>query len=67
MSYVRKVKTSSGATAVQIVKKERGDLIVLEHLGSAKSEQGIEKLMKQGRDSLIADGQKSLFNLKKLD
>jgi len=67
MAFVRKVKTSSGATAVQVVKKERGELIVLEHLGSAKTEVGIERLVRQGRERLLADGQEALFNLKKLD
>lgn len=67
MAFVRKVKTGSGATAVQVVKKERGELIVLEHLGSAKTPEKIEKLVRQGREIILGEDQKSLFNLKKLD
>ena len=67
MAYVRKVKTGSGATAVQVVKKERGELIVLHHLGSAKTPAKIDLLVRQGREMLLGTEQKTLFNLKKLD
>lgn len=35
MAYIRKVKTKSGATAVQIVAKAYGRIIDLKHIGSA--------------------------------
>lgn len=67
MAFVRKVKTGSGATAVQVVKKERGELIVLKHLGSAKTPEKVDLLVRKGREFILGEEQKSLFNLKKLD
>ena len=64
--YLRKVRTRSGATAVQIVEKRHGQRTIVEHLGSARSEAelvvlveiGIGKL-NQGQDRLDfgCDGQ----------
>ena len=34
--FIRKVRTASGATAVQIVAKEHGVRRIVEHLGSAR-------------------------------
>ena len=36
--YLRKVKTRSGATAVQIVEKRHGQRVIVEHLGSAHTD-----------------------------
>ncbi|MDI3331576.1 MAG: hypothetical protein QJR09_12720 [Micrococcus sp.] len=36
--YIQRVKTSSGATAVQIAQKRHGKRQILEHLGSAHDE-----------------------------
>ncbi len=36
--FMRKVRTSWGATAVQIVEKIRGQRKTLEHIGSARTE-----------------------------
>ena len=38
--FVRKVKTASGATAVQIVEKRSGVRRIVEHVGSAHDELG---------------------------
>lgn len=38
--FLRKVKTASGATAVQIVVKEGRKNRIIEHLGSAHDEAG---------------------------
>ena len=48
--FLRKVKTASGATAVQIVEKRGGVRTILEHLGSAHDEAvgGHEKLPSDG-------------------
>ena len=35
--YLRDVKTASGATAVQIVEKNHGVRLIVEHLGSAQT------------------------------
>ena len=36
MAYVRKVRTTSGAVAVQVARKDQGKVVILAHLGSAQ-------------------------------
>lgn len=55
--FLRKVKTASGATAVQLVAKEGRRNRVLEHLGSAHSEAELAALMHLGRERLHAGQQ----------
>lgn len=43
--YIRKVQTASGATAVQIARKSRGQRTIVEHLGSAHDEQSLAVLL----------------------
>ena len=57
--YVRKVKTSSGATAVQIVEKRSGVRRIVEHLGSAHDDLELTLLLQVARDRL-AVGQDEL-------
>lgn len=52
MTYVRKVKTASGATAVQIVEKRRGVRRIVEHVGSAHDDAELAVLMQSTRDRL---------------
>ena len=52
--FLRKVKTASGATAVQVVVKQGRRNKVLEHLGSAHTDAELAALMKVGRDKLNA-------------
>ena len=58
-SYVRKVKTSSGATAVQIVVKRGGVRQIVEHLGSAHDDVELAVLLQVARERL-AGGQDEL-------
>jgi Transposase DDE domain len=53
--FLRKVKTASGATAVQIVEKRRGVRTIVEHLGSAHDEAELAALLRIGHDKLHAD------------
>ena len=62
MAYIRKFKTSSGATGVQVCYKEGEKVIKTVHLGSASSEAGVEKLVKKARGIIDAD-KNPLFNL----
>lgn len=55
--YIRKVKTTSGATAVQIVEKRSGVRRILEHLGSAHGEADLAVLMQAAQDRLNAGQQ----------
>ncbi|TGD26169.1 IS1634 family transposase [Brevibacterium sp. S22] len=53
---MRKVTTGSGATAVQIVRKHRGKVTVLEHLGSAHTPEELTALLAAGDEKLAAHG-----------
>ena len=52
--HVRTVKTSSGATAVQIVYSNRGGSRTMEHLGSAHTDAEVELLKAAARQKLAA-------------
>jgi hypothetical protein len=59
VAYVRTVKTSSGATAVQIVWSSRRGSRSIEHLGSAHDEAGLAAL-KAAAAQRLAAGQAEL-------
>jgi len=62
MAYIRKFKTTSGATGVQVCYKEQGRVIKTVHVGSASSDQALKKLLRKAQG--IIDGEKTpLFNL----
>lgn len=52
--FLRKVRTASGPTAVQIVQKRERRNEVLEHLGSAHDEATLAALMQAGREKIHA-------------
>ena len=52
MAFIRKVKTKSGATAVQIAHKVAGQLVRLEHLGSAHNSKELETLISLAKERL---------------
>lgn len=54
MAYLRTVKTSSGATAVQIVYSNRRGARDIEHLGSAHTAAEVEALKAAGRQRMRA-------------
>lgn len=56
-SYLRRVKTASGTTAVQVVAKEHGVRRIAEYLGSAHDEAELAALMRLGRQRLLAGQQ----------
>ena len=66
MAYIRKYETGSGATGVQVCYKEQGRVIKTVHVGSAKSEVGLVKLMKRAQE-IIDQDKNPLFNLGKFD
>ena len=65
MAFIRKFKTTSGATGVQVCYKERGIVVKTIHIGSANSENGLKKLLKKAQG--IIDGEKGtpMFDLDK--
>src|SRR5699024_8953237 len=52
--FLRQVTTGSGATAVQIVSKIRGQRKILEHVGSAHSEHELAALINVGQQRIAA-------------
>ena len=59
MAYVRTVRTSSGAVAVQVVWKSRRGSRDIEHFGSAHTDAEVE-VLKAVAAQRIADGQDEL-------
>ena len=60
MAYIRKVKTASGAIAVQIAYTEHGRVIRIDHIGSSHTETELETLLALARQRLHGS-QLSLF------
>lgn len=60
MAFIRKVKTASGATAVQIAHKVYGRIIKIEHIGSAHSKEDLDTLLVLAKNRLLGS-QQSLF------
>ena len=62
MAYIRKFKTTSGATGVQVCYKQGNKVVETIHVGSATTERHLLKLMQKAQG--IIDGEKTpLFNL----
>lgn len=61
MAFIRRVKTKSGATAIQIAYKRYGKVVKIEHIGSAHNKQEEDILVSLANHRLYAN-QPSLFN-----
>lgn len=66
MAYIRKFKTASGATGIQVCYKVHGEIVKTVHIGSAKSQAGVDRLLKNAHKIIDGD-RESLFNLSKFD
>ena len=64
MAYIRKYKTTSGATGVQVCYKEGDKVVKTVHVGSAASETSLKKLLRKAQGIIDGD-KKPLFNLDK--
>ena len=62
MAFIRKFKTASGATGVQVCYKEQGKVVKTVHIGSANSEVGLKKLLKKAQ-KVLDEGKSPLFDL----
>ena len=67
MAYIRRFKTTSGATGVQVCYKEQGKVVRTVHVGSASSEAGLNKLLRKAQGIIDSEKGKPLFNLKKFE
>ena len=64
MAYIRKFKTTSGATGVQVCYKEGTKVVKTVHVGSATSEVALRRLLREAQ-GIIDAGKKPLFDLNK--
>ena len=64
MAYIRKFKTTSGATGVQVCYKQGNKVVKTVHVGSASSEKALIKLMREAQGIIDGD-KKPMFNLDK--
>jgi transposase len=55
MAFIRKVKTKSGATAVQIIHKNYGKITRIDHIGSAHNHEELTILLALARNKLQGD------------
>lgn len=63
MAYVRKFKTTSGATGVQVCYKEGNRVVKTVHVGSAASPVALEKLLRKAQGIIDAEKGRALFDL----
>jgi hypothetical protein len=56
VAYVRKVRTASGAVAVQVVRKHRGQRTILAHVGSAHTDAQLGILLERA-SRIVAEDQ----------
>jgi Transposase DDE domain len=61
VAYVRKVRTASGAVAVQVVRKHRGQREILAHVGSAYTDAELGILLERARR--IAAGDQEVLDI----
>ncbi|MBQ3294520.1 hypothetical protein IJG98_02220 [Candidatus Saccharibacteria bacterium] len=66
MAFIRKFKTASGKTGVQVCYKEQGRVVKTVHVGSAETEEGIKRLMRKAQ-GVIDEGKRALFDLSDFD
>ena len=62
MAWVRRVRTASGATAVQIAESVAGRRRIVRHVGSARDEAELGLLIEEAR-RLLADDQQGILDL----
>ena len=67
MAYIRRFKTTSGATGVQVCYKEQGRVVKTVHVGSASSEERLEKLLRKAQGIIDAEKGRPMFNLNKFN
>ena len=67
MANIRKFKTTSGATGVQVCYKEGNQVVKTVHVGSASSEKGISKLVREARKIIDAEKGTAMFNLERFN
>lgn len=67
MAYIRKFKTTSGATGVQVCYKEGNRVVKTIHVGSASSEKSLARLVREAQGIIDQEKGKPLFNLERFE
>lgn len=67
MAYIRKFKTTSGATGVQVCYKEGNRVVRTVHVGSATSEIELKKMVKEAQGIIDKEKGRPLFDLDKFN
>ena len=67
MAYIRRFKTTSGATGVQVCYKEQRKVVKTVHVGSAVSEVALQKLLRKAQGIIDGEKGKPMFNLDKFN
>ena len=67
MAYIRKFKTTSGATGVQVCYKEGNRVVKTVHVGSASSDTMLDKLLRKAQGIIDGEKGKPMFNLDKFN
>lgn len=62
MAFIRKFKTASGKTGVQVCYKREGKVVKTVHVGSAESEAALRRLLRKAQ-GIIDEDKRSLFDL----
>jgi hypothetical protein len=55
VAYVRKVRTTSGAVAVQVARKDSGRVVILAHVGSAHTDAELGIFLERARRIVVGD------------
>ena len=63
MAFIRKFKTNSGATGVQVCYKDHGEVVKTVHIGSANTPEGVNGLLRRAQNIIDAE-KRPLFDLK---
>ncbi|MBR2839931.1 hypothetical protein IKE82_01210 [Candidatus Saccharibacteria bacterium] len=67
MAYIRKFKTTSGATGVQVCYKEGNRVVKTVHMGSADSDVGVARLVRKAQGIIDSEKGTPMFNLDKFN
>jgi hypothetical protein len=67
MAFIRQFRTGSGATGVQVCWKRGGEVVRTVHIGSANSERGLKKLLREAERVKLGAGQGALFDLREFE
>lgn len=65
MAFIRKFKTTSGATGVQVIYKEGNRVVKTVHVGSAETEKQLAELTREAQDIIDREKGQPLFDLNK--